>query len=66
LVEAAGAALVGTRLDAAVLDAMAETVRAACRPIADKRGTVEYRTAMAGVLAKRTVEIARQRAGGKA
>jgi len=66
LVEAAGAALVGTSLDGAALDAMAEAVRAACRPIDDKRGTVEYRTAMAGVLARRTVEIARQRAGGKA
>lgn len=66
LVEPAGAALVGTRLEAGALDAMADAVRAACRPIADKRGTVEYRTAMAGVLAKRTVEIARQRAGGKA
>lgn len=66
LVEAAGAALVGTSLDGAALDAMAEAVRAACRPIDDKRGTVEYRTAMAGVLVRRTVEIARQRAGGKA
>lgn len=66
LVEPAAAALVGTRLEAGALDAMANAVRAACRPIADKRGTVEYRTAMAGVLAKRTVEIARQRAGGKA
>ena len=66
LVEAAGAALVGTSLDGAALDAMAEAVRAACRPIDDKRGTVEYRTAMAGVLVRRTVEIARQRVGGKA
>lgn len=63
LVEAAGAALVGTRLDEAALDKMADAVRAACKPIADKRGTVEYRTAMAGVLARRVVEIARQRAG---
>jgi len=63
LVEAAGAALVGSRLDDAALDAMADAVRAACRPIDDKRGTAEYRTAMAGVLARRAVEIARQRAG---
>ncbi len=63
LVEAAGAALVGTRLDDAALEKMADAVRAACKPIADKRGTVEYRTAMAGVLARRVVEIARQRAG---
>ena len=62
LVEAAGAALVGTKLDAAALEKMADAVRAAAKPIADKRGTVEYRIAMAGVLAKRVVELARQRA----
>lgn len=63
LVEAAGAALVGTRLDQAALAAMEHAVRAACRPIDDKRGPAAYRTAMAGVLARRAVEIARQRAG---
>ena len=66
LVEDAGKALVGTKLDEAALDAMAEAVRAACRPIDDKRGTAEYRTAMAGVLAKRVIGIARTRAEGKA
>ncbi|MBV1687501.1 xanthine dehydrogenase family protein subunit M [Novosphingobium sp. G106] len=63
LVEDAGAALVGSKFDDAALDRMAEAVRAACKPIADKRGTVEYRTAMAGVLAKRVVKIALERAG---
>ena len=63
LVEDAAAALVGTRLDDAALEAMAVAVRAACRPIDDKRGPAEYRTAMAGVLAKRTVMIAARRAG---
>jgi carbon-monoxide dehydrogenase medium subunit len=62
LVEDAGAALVGSRLDDAALDRMAEAVRAACKPIDDKRGTVEYRTAMAGVLAKRVVRAALERA----
>lgn len=62
LVEAAGAALVGSKLDEAALEHMADAVRAAAKPIADKRGTVEYRVAMAGVLAKRVVAIARQRA----
>jgi carbon-monoxide dehydrogenase medium subunit len=66
LVKEAGEALVGTRLDDAALENMAEAVRAACRPIDDKRGPAEYRTAMAGVLAKRVVAIARERAGGKA
>ena len=63
LVEAAGVALVGTKLDEAALERMADAVRDACRPIDDKRGTIAYRIAMAGVLARRTVEIARQRAG---
>lgn len=66
LAEDAGAALVGTTLDAATLDRMAEAVRAVCRPIDDKRGPASYRTAMAAVLARRVVEIARQRAGGAA
>jgi carbon-monoxide dehydrogenase medium subunit len=62
LVGDAGAALVGTKVDDAALDRMAEAVRAACRPIDDKRGTAEYRTAMAGVLARRAVRIALERA----
>lgn len=66
LVEDAGATLVGTRFDDAALDRMADAVRAACRPIDDKRGTVEYRTAMAGILAKRTVNIALERIRSKA
>jgi CO/xanthine dehydrogenase FAD-binding subunit len=66
LVEDAGAALVGTTLDDAALHEMAAAVRAACRPIDDKRGTAEYRIAMAGVLARRVVAIARQRAGESA
>jgi len=66
LVEDAGAALVGTSLDDAALARMTDAVRAACRPIADKRGSVEYRTHMAGVLAVRAVAIARERAGVKA
>ncbi|MCW1428201.1 FAD binding domain-containing protein [Novosphingobium sp. JCM 18896] len=62
LVEAAGAALIGGKLDDAALEAAADAVRAACRPIDDKRGTAEYRTAMAGVLVKRTAKIALERA----
>ena len=65
LVEAAGAALVGSKLGNADMERMADAVRAACRPIDDKRGTIAYRIAMAGVLARRVVEIARQRAGDK-
>jgi aerobic carbon-monoxide dehydrogenase medium subunit len=64
LVEAAAAALVGTRVDAPALDALAAAVSAACRPIDDKRGTAAYRIKVAGVLAKRAAAIALQRAGG--
>lgn len=66
LVTEAGSALVGTRLEDAALEAMADAVRAACRPISDKRGSADYRIAMAAVLAKRTVEIAAKRAGENA
>ncbi len=66
LVEAAGAALVGTRLDEAALDALSAACSAACAPIDDKRGTIEFRTHIAGVLAKRAARIAYTRAGGQA
>lgn len=62
LVEEAGAALLGTECDAAALEAMAAAARAACRPIDDKRGTAEYRTKVAGVLATRAARIAADRA----
>jgi carbon-monoxide dehydrogenase medium subunit len=56
--------LVGSNLDDAALDKLASACSAACNPIDDKRGTVEYRTRVAGVLAKRAAKIAFQRAGG--
>ena len=59
----AAAALVGTTLDAAALNQLAAAASAACRPIDDKRGTVEYRTKVAGVLARRTAQVAAERAG---
>jgi aerobic carbon-monoxide dehydrogenase medium subunit len=65
LVPAAAKAIVGTRLDAAALAKLAEACEAACRPIDDKRGTLEFRTEVAGVLARRAAGIAYQRAGGK-
>jgi carbon-monoxide dehydrogenase medium subunit len=64
LVEAAGQALTGSRLDDAALEKAAEACRGACRPIDDKRGTIAYRVKTAGVLLKRTVAIAAKRAGG--
>ena len=62
LVAEAGAALDGTRLDAAALARLAAAASAACRPIDDKRGTIEFRTKVAGVLVRRAAEIARDRA----
>jgi aerobic carbon-monoxide dehydrogenase medium subunit len=62
LVEDAAKALVGTKVDDAALEKMAAAARAACKPIDDKRGTIEFRTDVAGVLAKRTALIALERA----
>jgi carbon-monoxide dehydrogenase medium subunit len=62
LVEAAGAALIGTKLDDDALAAMGAACSAAARPIDDKRGTAAYRVAMAGVLARRAVLKAAARA----
>ena len=62
LVEEAGAALVGSRLDAPALERLAHAAAAACRPIDDKRGTREYRIKVAGVLAKRAASLALERA----
>jgi carbon-monoxide dehydrogenase medium subunit len=64
LVEDAANALIGSKLDDAALDAAAAACSAACNPIDDKRGTIAYRTKVAGVLLKRTAEIAANRARG--
>ncbi len=66
LVDAAAKAIVGTKLEDSALDALAAACSAACAPIDDKRGTIEFRTQIAGVLAKRAARIAYSRAGGKA
>ena len=62
LVPEAAAALVGTKVDDAALQALAEAASAACRPIDDKRGTREFRTRVAGVLARRAAQRALERA----
>ena len=66
LVEDAAKAIIGTKLDDAALDALAAACSAAANPIDDKRGTVEYRVHMAGVLARRAAKIAQTRAGAAA
>jgi len=65
LVPAAATAIIGSTLDDAALAKLAAACEAACRPIDDKRGTIEFRTEVAGVLARRAARIAYQRAGGK-
>jgi len=65
LVAAAARALVGSKLDAASMENLAAACAAACNPIDDKRGTIEFRTDVAGVLAQRAARIAYQRAGGE-
>ena len=66
LAEGAAAALVGARVDDAALAKLDAAARAACRPISDKRGTADYRTKIAGVLARRAAVIAYQRAQERA
>jgi aerobic carbon-monoxide dehydrogenase medium subunit len=65
LVAAAAKAIIGTKLDEAALEKLGAAASAACRPIDDKRGTIEFRTKVAAVLAKRAATIAYSRAGGK-
>jgi CO/xanthine dehydrogenase FAD-binding subunit len=64
LVKDAAKALIGSKLDDAALDAAAAACSAACKPIDDKRGTIKYRTKIAGVLLKRTAKIAHDRING--
>ncbi len=63
LVAEAADALIGTKVDETALEALAAAASAACSPIDDKRGTVEYRIKVAGVLARRAAAIALERAG---
>ncbi|RVA64193.1 xanthine dehydrogenase family protein subunit M [Mesorhizobium sp. M7A.F.Ca.CA.001.08.1.1] len=65
LVEEAAEVLVGSRLDEATLERLAKGCAGACRPIDDKRGTIEFRRKVAGVLAQRAATSAYARAGGK-
>ena len=66
LVQPAADALVGHKLDDATLAKLDAAAQAACKPIDDKRGTIVYRTKVAGVLARRVAAIAFDRAMGKA
>jgi carbon-monoxide dehydrogenase medium subunit len=60
--EASAKALVGHSLDEPTLAALDAAAGRACNPITDKRGTIEYRIKVAGVLARRAAAIAFERA----
>ena len=64
LVPDAADTLIGTKIDDQALASLGSAASAACRPIDDKRGTIEYRIKVAGVLARRAAVIARDRAKG--
>ena len=57
--------IIGSKLDDAALARLDAAAQAVCNPIDDKRGTIEFRTKVAGVLARRTAAIAVARAGGR-
>lgn len=57
--------IIGTKLDDAALAKLDAAAQAMCNPIDDKRGTIEFRTKVAGVLARRTAKIAYDRAGAR-
>jgi len=57
----AEAALLGKPINDAALNVAAAAVRAACDPAEDLRGDAEYKTAMAGEMAKRAIRAAAAR-----
>jgi len=66
VVEEAAQALIGHKLDDETLAKLDAAAQRACKPISDKRGTIEYRTKVAGVLARRAAAIAFERAAARA
>lgn len=66
LASEAAKAIVGSTLDDAALAALAAAATAAANPISDKRGTIEFRKDVVGVLARRAARIAYDRAMGAA
>jgi len=64
-VNAAASAIVGTTLDDEALEKLGKACAAACKPIDDKRGTIDFRIKVAAVLARRAAKLAYARAGGK-
>lgn len=65
LVGEAEEALIGTVLDEASLQQAGEACQAAAQPISDKRGSAAYRRKVVGVLCRRALAVARDRALGQ-
>ena len=65
LVGEAAEALIGTVLDDASLQQAGEACQAAAQPISDKRGSAAYRRKVVGVLCRRALAVARDRALGQ-
>ena len=65
LIKEASEIMIGTNLNDEVLEKVSKLCMDYCNPINDKRGTIEYRTKVAGVLFKRTTLIAIDRIKGK-
>jgi carbon-monoxide dehydrogenase medium subunit len=64
--EAAAAALVGTGVDRAAVEAAVQAAEAITSPAADGRGSAAFRTKVAGVMVRRAIEQAKGRATGGA
>ena len=58
----AAKAIIGSKLDDAALDKLAAACSAACRPIDDKRGTIEFRTEGCGRAGARAPQRSRMHA----
>jgi carbon-monoxide dehydrogenase medium subunit len=63
--DAAEALVAGERLSPALLDAAAEAARGAVDPMTDLHGSADYRRHLVGVLTRRVLTAAWQRAGGE-
>ena len=61
VVEDAATALVGNKITDEIIENFISKVRASARPINDKRGTVDFRIQVIGVIAKRALKMALER-----
>jgi len=64
IVDAASDLLIGKSITEEALAAVSEAASSASQPISDRRGTAEFRRHVVGVLARRAVSIAAERARG--